>query len=189
MADYTELTDEVKAFNERCSSIVGNSKADSFGIDLWDFCACRKVSSPIEHIFNSAIRTLMYVNGLEREEISTPKSGGIQIAGVTVSEQIEIDNYRVDFLVTYDKYLGDGKMSQKQVIVECDSHVWHERTEQERRYEKKRDRHFAKIGLHAFHFTGAEIMREPFRVAAEVLAFLTGNSVEDTEGMITNYDY
>lgn len=65
------------------------------------------------------------------------------------------------------------------VIIECDSQMFHDRTERERRYEKMRDRYLIQQGYKTFHYTGKEITDSPFKVAAEILAYVTKSSVED----------
>jgi very-short-patch-repair endonuclease len=57
--------------------------------------------------------------------------------------------------------------------------MWHERTERERRYEKRRDRDLARHGYHVFRFTGKEIMEDPGRVAIEVLGYVTNDAYLD----------
>lgn len=187
--EYIKLTTEIQAFNDRCAAIVGNQVADGFGIDLWDFCACREITSPIEHLTHSALRTLITLHGWEPEIYIPPQTKMPIKHGIDVASQHPVNNYFVDFFITYDKHEGKGVLARKEVIVECDSQIWHERSEQERRYEKKRDRQFAKLGYHVFHFTGAEIMKEPFRVAAEVLSFLTGTDAKEIEAIIDNYEH
>jgi Uncharacterized protein conserved in bacteria len=76
----------------------------------------------------------------------------------------------MDFTPTKPKF--KGKWESRQVIVECDSQQFHERTEEERRYEKQRDRFLTVEGYKVFHFTGAEIVRNPWSVAAEILEFV-----------------
>ena len=71
-----------------------------------------------------------------------------------------------------------GENIGKKIIIECDSQLFHERTEKERRYEKLRDRYFTKKGYKIFHYTGKEITDYPCKIAAEILAYITDTSIE-----------
>jgi len=92
-----------------------------------------------------------------------------------------IGKYYIDFLVSYN-ILGQ---SQK-VLIECDSQQWHETTEDQRRYEKSRDRYLLKKGYKVFHYTGKEIINNPYIVACEVLEHLTGE--KELIGYFLNYN-
>lgn len=76
--------------------------------------------------------------------------------------------FRVDFLVSM---LGeDGSM--KQVVVECDGHDFHEKTKEQAKKDKQRDRALTRMGLPLLHFTGSEIWRDADKCAHEVMDFL-----------------
>ena len=64
--------------------------------------------------------------------------------------QKEIGNYRVDFLVT-------ATFSDTQVIIECDGHDFHEKTKEQAKHDKERDRYFTSLGYKVLHYTGSEI--------------------------------
>lgn len=73
--------------------------------------------------------------------------------------------------------IKDGKQMSA-VIVECDGHDFHEKTESDRRYEKQRDRYFQRLGYKVIHFTGSEIVKDPFAAAAEAISIAIGEEVE-----------
>ena len=80
----------------------------------------------------------------------------------------KVDKYRTDFKVDF----LCGNKIEKSVLVECDSQQFHERTEKERRYEKARDRYLKIKGMEILHYTGKEILENPFLVAKEIINYL-----------------
>jgi hypothetical protein len=97
--------------------------------------------------------------------------------------QHEIGRFRVDFLVAktvevpdfdnqipyLDGMMGPGtKIETHEILVECDGHDFHERTKEQARKDKKRDRELQKLGYKVFHFTGSEIFKNSVDCAFEV---------------------
>lgn len=82
---------------------------------------------------------------------------------ISITPQYVFKPYRADFLV-------DG--AEVALIVECDSQEFHERTEEERRYEKERDRFFQKHGYRVFRYTGKEILEDPISIADEIISYV-----------------
>ena len=60
----------------------------------------------------------------------------------------------------------------KTVIVELDGHAFHDKDKKQRSYEKARDRFFVKEGYQVLHYTGSDVVADPYRVAFEVLEVL-----------------
>ncbi len=161
-------------FLKKCSESIGNFESDMFGVGVVTFLDHHGSTSPIEKIFYTAVRTIQKINSIDDWAWATPDESSIKI-GLEILPQFSIGHYRVDFLVRMHPTPNqDGSQQIKEVIIECDSQEFHERSEKERRYEKKRDRFFQINGYKVFHFTGSEIVREPFRVAGEALSFVTG---------------
>ena len=98
--------------------------------------------------------------------------------GLFICPQFMIDKYSVDFLLIYNNHVSNNKIM---LIVECDSQQWHDRSEKERRYEKIRERYIVSKGYKIFHFTGKEITDNPFKVAIEILNYLTNNEIEEVD--------
>lgn len=84
--------------------------------------------------------------------------------------QARIDGYRIDFLVGA---LSSLDAKPEWAVVECDGHDFHEKTKEQARRDKKRDRHFTAKGYHVFRFTGSEIYHDPGACARQVVDFLT----------------
>ena len=178
------IPDNVSKFVEQCADIVADNKRNSFFYETID--RIERCESPIEQLFFTAITTLEELNCYEKGHVDIDRYIWAD-AGMSIYEQHKIDKYRVDFMITYSSgQIIDSKNlvsypenNLKTIIVELDGHAFHERNEKERRYEKKRDRVLASKGYHVFHFTGSEVVRDPFGVAAECLAFLIGDTKEE----------
>jgi hypothetical protein len=54
------------------------------------------------------------------------------------------------------------------VIVECDGHEYHDKTPEQARRDKGRDRFLQAQGYHVLRFTGSELVRSATRCAGEV---------------------
>jgi len=177
-----DFSKEVIAHLERCSVLVGNSAKEEF--DQRVFCEYidRSIDSPIEQLFHTSMRALMEIMAIPRCE--TMASGVTY--GMLIRPQFVISSYRVDFYIEWFGYPYKPDDDPRRVVVECDSQQWHERTEAERRYEKRRDRELAKLGLHTFRFTGKEIKEHPFNQAVEVCQFLLGGSIDFLQAYIND---
>ncbi|MFP5211945.1 MAG: DUF559 domain-containing protein, partial [Acidobacteriota bacterium] len=127
------------------------------------------MESPVEQALFAAMLTIQRVNGLlDVGPIDTPH--GPIVEGLAKLAQKRIGKYRADFLVSYIMADWQGRPYRESVIVECDSQEFHDRSERERRNEKRRDRFFQSMGYTVFHYTGKEILEDPFKVASEILS-------------------
>lgn len=77
----------------------------------------------------------------------------------TIYPQAEILSYRVDFLVVY----GD-----KQIVIECDGHEFHEKTKAQASKDKKRDRELQKAGYIVFRYSGSDLNKDPEKICYDV---------------------
>jgi very-short-patch-repair endonuclease len=151
-------------FLNEASSVVGKYETDMFSVSCSIFCDSNKIDSPIEVILYAALKTLRIINSLDEIEIEPQKKFG---------------KYRVDFFF--------ASSNGMELIVECDSQAFHDRTEKERRYEKLRDRYLQSSGYVVYRFTGSEIVSNPYLVASEILSFLTGLDKESILDGLVNY--
>ena len=179
------IPDNVLQFVEKCADIVAyDARHDYLSNSQYKLKLCE---SPIEQLFIAAFTTLVKINNLSSIEISITRHTWVDY-GISVSQQHKIGKYRVDFLITYSdgEFVDDVNLTtfpinkSKKIIVELDGHKFHDKNERQRRYEKQRDRFFATRGYHVFHFTGSEVVKDPFNVAAECLAYLTGDGEDDS---------
>lgn len=83
---------------------------------------------------------------------------------VRVFAQVEHESYRLDFLVV--------DSTGARVAIECDGHDYHERTKEQARHDRRRDRALLIGGLACLRFTGSELFGNAMGCAAEVFDFL-----------------
>ena len=71
-------------------------------------------------------------------------------------------NYRVDFYLKLDQDVN--------IVVECDGHEYHEKTKDQARRDRKRDRKLQQISEvdFVFRFTGSEIYNNPEKCVNEI---------------------
>jgi|SRR5579859_3185736 len=97
-----------------------------------------------------------------------------------IKPQAQIEQYRVDFLLTLVAYQDTGEgvvISQKQLVVECDGSDFHDSTVEQLIRDRRRDRQLQMRGFDVFRYSGAEIWKDCFAVARETVLFLK-NSIE-----------
>lgn len=165
MADR-EIPENVLAFLSKAASLYGRIAEDRFSQDM--FCSCvERFESPIEDLFYiaCALQCFAEINSFELDpefdhEARQPVIGH----GVSVSPQYKIGNYRVDFLLVNKTHL-----TERSVVVELDGHEFHDKNKAQRAYEKARDRFLVRSGYRVLHFTGSEVVADPFKVAYEAL--------------------
>lgn len=163
---------------QHCSKLVGDNAATAFDQDTFCEFSDLRVESPIEQLLYVSLKTVAELCYIPHHDIAKI-DGHDYVYGLNIQPQHPIKTYRIDFYVSWSGYISSPLKQSKHVAVECDSQQWHERTEKERRYEKKRDRELANSGIHTFRFTGKEIIEDPFKPACEVIAFLSNHRYED----------
>lgn len=90
-----------------------------------------------------------------------------------VESQGEVADLHPDFLIRA-KFWADRTNEEESwvhstVAVECDGHEYHERTKEQARRDKSRDRKLLSLGFPVLRFTGSEIHEGPLRAAESVL--------------------
>jgi very-short-patch-repair endonuclease len=81
--------------------------------------------------------------------------------------QYKIGRYRVDFFVYFE--MKDGPIK---IAIECDGHDYHERTKEQARNDRSKDRWFQSHGYRILRFTGSEIWKDPVECAEQVLKLI-----------------
>jgi hypothetical protein len=108
--------------------------------------------------------------------------------------QFKLGEYRVDFLIRYTHFAttclpsdegGSTSMRrdsqtiiERQIIVECDGHDYHERTKEQARRDKKRDRRLQAMGFQIYRYTGSELYQDSIECVREVVRILKNTSNE-----------
>lgn len=82
-----------------------------------------------------------------------------------MAPQVQIGKYRADFVIVH----RFGTADYSTVVIECDGHKFHEKTQEQAERDKRRDREMQMMGFRVFRFTGTEIARDPFKAARSVL--------------------
>lgn len=148
-----------------------------------EFC-----DSPIENILFSAL--LFESNGYHPFDICTldilEGTNGVKSyldikprkdMETIVVPQVKIGDYVADFLFTCS-FRG----SVSRFIVECDGHDFHEKTKEQAKRDKRRDRWLLSKGISSLRFTGSEIYQDPIRCAEEISLYATLKIDELLEG-------
>jgi very-short-patch-repair endonuclease len=94
---------------------------------------------------------------------------------VRIQPQAQFEQYRVDALVSMLYVQGQEENFQSfsaRVVLECDGFEFHERTREQAEHDRARDRFLQTLGLNVFHFLGAEIWRDAFKCAEDVMGLL-----------------
>lgn len=89
-----------------------------------------------------------------------------------VKRQVQIaDVGRVDFVIyAYDSTPRILKSpGWRKLIVECDGHDFHERTKDQAKRDRSRDRRAILGGIEVMRFTGSEIWNDPWGCAGDIL--------------------
>lgn len=79
-------------------------------------------------------------------------------------------NYRADFLVeihSYDEHYR-FRAPFRYIAIELDGHDFHERTKEQAKRDKSRDRMFVQNGITVLRFTGSEIYKDSMAAIADV---------------------
>lgn len=183
-----ECTSDVINNLWRCSKLVGVRADDDFNQDVFCEYGDLKIESPIEQLFYTSFKALVLLSRIPLHDSPCVNGEGASF-GMLIHPQKQIKTYRVDFYIGWFGYFPQTVGGPERcVVVECDSQEWHERTEKERRYEKKRDRELASVGLDTFRFTGKEIKEDAFKPAIEVLNFLIKQDFSDVYDEIKNME-
>ena len=134
--------------------------------DRADIFRAMKLESPIEAmVLASAIR------GTDAYRVFAPGKSdeapvvivGEQTNGwMEIHPQWKVGRYRVDFLISrWSGWLypdiSPGPIELARVVVECDGHEFHERTKEQAKRDRSRDRALQNQGLMVLRFTGAEL--------------------------------
>lgn len=172
MSEDRTLVPNVLAFIDKAAALHGKVCEEKFSTDMFRYLTYGACHSPIEDMFFVAVRAICAAEDVEiNPDPGWVGSGKMQAGkGLFVRTQAEVGKYRVDFLLTQNRLAPDT--SCPPIVVELDGHDFHDKDKNQRRYEKARDRFLAKERLVVLHFTGSEVVADPFKVAHEVLSML-----------------
>ena len=128
-------------------------KLDRLGTQCGSPIETRLLAGLLCHLDGHGIGTVIFS--------ALPNPPWLRDADVEVTLQKEIGDYRVDFHILLRRH-------DRQIIVECDGHDFHERTKEQARRDKARDRWFVTQDIRVLLFTGSEIYRDTQECVAEI---------------------
>lgn len=142
----------------------------------------------MEKYLNSIKEQLLFNDSLANEQLKKCESpieslmylallNSIEFLGVfqhryyaEVTSQKEIGGYRTDLSITVHDL--DTVLSEEYVAyafaIECDGHEFHEKTKEQARNDRARERFLMKEGYTVIRFTGSEIYKDPIKCAKDV---------------------
>lgn len=165
------LAENVLNFLSDATGIYSDIKADQFSSDVFSILFSGATSSPIEDLFYIACNVWCASESMNLNPHFYSADGVIENKrGVFLEPQKQIGVYRVDFLLSQNG-LGPNEYLTP-VIIELDGHDFHDKNKQQRAYEKARDRFFVKSGYKVLHFTGSEVVADPYKVTHEALSMI-----------------
>lgn len=153
--------------------------------------------SPIERLllFAMAKRFCTWWGGVTIAFGDARRTFGFREDATIIRVQEQIEQYRADFLIEYtdrhcdyedagvEEWDEDAQMmlpklrrinesvDTYKLVVECDGHEFHERTKDQAKRDRSRDRTMMLGGLDVFRFTGSEIWADPCACAGQVLDY------------------
>lgn len=172
MSENRKLTPNVSQFLFEAAEAFGRIKTDMFSQDMFCQLLENGIESPIEDLFFIACNVMCAANYVE---VNPYVWGGVkgevtEGSGIFIFPQYKIGKYRVDFLLNQN---GIGPSEHlTPVVIELDGHDFHDKDKSQRAYEKSRDRYFVKSGYKVLHFTGSEVVADPYKVAFEALSLI-----------------
>lgn len=161
------VTDRVRKFLGEVCQLEAEAASEDFNTFIGLAFTHTDFQSPIEGLLYIA---LQYIFRDYREDLR-----------LHISPQEQIGEYRVDFLIefwsTVPQIKDEAKELKKEicnrVAVECNGHEWHEKTKEQARRDKQRDRILQSAGFKVLRYTGTEIHADPLKCAREIYKIVT----------------
>lgn len=102
-------------------------------------------------------------------------ANGVRLPQVVVYPQLKIGRYRTDFFVVRRALAFEGEpLRRRTMVIECDGHDYHERSKEQARSDKARDRYMQARGHLVFRFSGSDIWNDSVACVREAFAALVG---------------
>lgn len=168
------MNEQAKNLANRLAAQLGGDWVKEFPILVEDHIGG---SSPIEELMGAAILYLLNseehfgnndcnvfeISGLQYgfNDIANPKESGF-----TIIPEFTMGRYRSDFFIYYH---GPAEDCVSAGIIECDGHDFHEKTKEQVRRDKERDRNLQGAGLTVLRYAGSEIVADPVACAFSAL--------------------
>lgn len=135
--------------------------------------AVGRCESPIEEAFLAGlVGSYVGIDGL-RFSRAVVKCFPDAFDVLVVVPQAQLGPHRVDFLLQKFEAMPDRMTAS--IAVECDGHEFHERTKDQARRDKGRDRAIQALRIPVVRFTGSELWMNPVKCAEEAIHVLNSN--------------
>lgn len=141
-----------------------------FYLEHYVFPRCE---SPIERQLSVALQflDLSWHNSWPLNKDIAPDLNHVPMQGrISLFVQPQIGRFRPDFCVI--AWSPSSRQGVVRCAIECDGHDYHERTKEQARRDKSRDRELATMGWPVLRFTGSEIHKDAFACVKQVSDFL-----------------
>jgi very-short-patch-repair endonuclease len=164
-----KLENNVNKFLNESSVKYADFKKQEFQEEMTTHILENGINSPIEQIYYIAFNLLC---AAAHEVVNAPQIVNDDFTvddgyGLHIQPQFQVGKYTVDFLVYYTPSVLTPRY--KKVIVELDGHAFHDKDKNQRAYEKARDRYLVKEGYSVLHYTGSELVANPYKVVCEAI--------------------
>lgn len=181
MTVIRKLPDNVRLFLSGIAEDAGHRYAERFESDVYVDLIEKLSGSPIEDLFYIACRAHLDAWEIRCDPDPDLIDGQtIWPSGVRIAPQASVGKFRVDFML-HQIELGPNEIYTP-VVVELDGHDFHDKDKRQRSYEKARDRFLVKSGYKVLHYTGSDVVADPYKVAFEALSLagaFTGSGRDD----------
>lgn len=183
MTENRKLVKNVTDFLGKATDLYSRIKADQFSQQV--FCELLEsgVESPIEDIFYIACHVWCASEYIDLNPPFTIRDDFTMDlpCGIYIEPQKKIGQYKVDFFIS-----SYGIGPDLHLIVELDGHDFHDKDKKQRSYEKARDRFFVKSGFKVLHYTGSDVVADPFKVTHECLCMVGLDAVMGRKEYVKN---
>ena len=148
---------------QKLAAALGEYVIGSIDIQMGE--SSRVHTTPIERLFMLALLGMVQCQVIPFE-LKLGLDPSRDHTALSFSPQHDIDGWLVDYL--FEVVSNDGKRRMR-LIVECDGHDYHERTKEQAKRDRARDRMLQEKGYTIYRFTGSELFNGAFECATQVV--------------------
>ncbi|MDP4163365.1 MAG: DUF559 domain-containing protein [Bacillota bacterium] len=140
--------------------------------ELYLLYSLNECESPIEQLY-----CLHLINSIEWYQSDFREIDSHSKIRVLIQKDVEFKHkkYRPDFIILCYALGKEFKFA-----IECDGHDYHEKTKEQAKRDKSRDRDLQSLGFRVIHFTGSEIFSDPKKCVCQTFDIIqTTTGLED----------
>lgn len=154
--------------------ITGAAETEAARFEEEFYFLAEQCESPIEKLLLAALFADHRINPWTEIVFmgrSKPSKRYTRSEAIFIYQQAPVGKYRVDFLIL-DCSVPLELKEPRWMVVECDGHDYHERTKEQAKRDKQRDRYFQSRNYKVLRFTGSEIWNDHEACADEIISQL-----------------